>query len=133
MDEKNKLILKDRSVGTEAGAGAAQRRTAGREKRGHHGLRFVLIPGHLPGRGRQDSEGLRPLTSTQPPLSLPPVTGCHQQTAQVLSDLSPPPQSSLLLTRVNPAPPPSSPRLLVSSLPATLYLWRSSVMSDNSV
>lgn len=42
---------------TEPGAATVQPRTAAGDRRGEHGLRFVLIPGHLPGRGRQDPEG----------------------------------------------------------------------------
>lgn len=52
-------VVGDRSVGgQEPGAGTAQPRTDDAERRGDHGLRFLILQGHLPGRGRQDPEGI---------------------------------------------------------------------------
>lgn len=42
---------------TEPAAGSPQRHADAAESRGDHGVGFVLIPGDLPGRRRQDSEG----------------------------------------------------------------------------
>lgn len=46
-----------RSSDTEPAAGAAQPHADAGEPSGDHGLRVLLLPGDLPGRGRQDPEG----------------------------------------------------------------------------
>lgn len=54
---RSKTHQSGRSSDTEPPAGSAQRHADAAESRAEHGVGFVLIPGDLPGRGRQDSEG----------------------------------------------------------------------------
>lgn len=54
---RSKTHQSGRSSDTKPAAGSPQRHADAAESRGEHGVGFVLIPGDLPGRGWQDSEG----------------------------------------------------------------------------